>query len=203
MKLTHLFATAALALATCHAGAAVVSLNSQATYLHTNEATPTPSALALRLSDYGFSAGDRIRLEVLGDVDNGPGVDIYTFTLGLFSSSNTLLAPSQLNRVPGALASDAAPFFTVPTFFGGQATDIAEDFGFDTPAGTIVTVPNGALYLFLALYDRLYEDNSDPDGDYGVRLTRVTNDVPEPTTAALLLLGVALLGLRPWPRRPD
>lgn len=203
MKLTHLLATAAVALAACHAGAAVVSLNSQATYLHTNEATPTPSAPALRLSDYGFSAGDRIRLEVLGDIDNGPGNDTFTFTLGLFSSSNTLLAASQLNRVPGALASDGTPIVTEATFFGGQTTDIAEDFGFDSPDGTIVTVPAGALYLFLAKSDRLYQDNSDPDGDYGVRLTRVTNEVPEPATATLLLLGIALLGLRPWPRRLD
>lgn len=203
MKLSHLLASAALALATCHAGAAVVSLNPQATFLHTNESTPTPSALAVRLSDYGFVAGDRIRLEVLGDIDNGPGGDTFTFTVGLFSSSNTLLAPSLLNRVPGALASDGTPIVTLPTFFGNQATDIAEDFGFDTPDGTIVTVPTGALYLFLAKTDQLYQDNSDPDGDYGVRLSRVTAEVPEPASAALLLLGLALLGMRPWSRRLD
>lgn len=203
MKPSHLLASAALALACCHASAAVVSLNSQATYLHTNESTPTPAPLALRLSDYGFVAGDRIRLEVLGDIDNGPGNDTFTFTVGLFSSSDTLLSTSLLNRVPGALASDGAPVVTLPTYFGNQATDIAEDFGFDSPDGTLVTVPSGALYLFLAKTDQLYEDNSDPDGDYGVRLTRVTAEVPEPATAALLLLGLALLGVRPWPRRPD
>lgn len=203
MKISHLLASAALALATCHAGAAVVSLNAQATYLHTNEPTVLPSPVALRLSDFGFVAGDRIRLEVLGDIDNGPGGDTFTFTVGLFSSSNTLLAPSLLNRVPGALASDGAPIVTFPTFFGNQATDIAEDFGFDTPDGTIVTVPTGALYLFLAKTDQLYQDNSDPDGDYGVRLSRVTAEVPEPASAALLLLGLALLGVRPWSRRLD
>lgn len=199
MKLIHLVA-AALAAATCHTHAAVVALDSRATFLHTNETTPTPAAPALRLSDYGFSAGDRIRLEVLGDIDNGPGSDTFTFTLGLFSSSDTLLAPSVLHRVPGALASDGTPFVSFRTFFGDQPTDIAEDFGFDTPSGTIVTVPAGALYLFLAKHDELYQDNSDPDRDYGVRLTRVPSVVPEPATAALLL-AAALLGRRPRPRR--
>lgn len=200
MKLIHLVA-AALAAATCHTHAAVVALDSRATYLHTNETTPTPAALALRLSDYGFSAGDRIRLEVLGDIDNGPGSDTFSFTLGLFSSSSTLLAPSVLHRVPGALASDGTPYVSSPTFFGDQLTDIAEDFGFDAPGGTIVTVPAGALYLFLAKHDELYQDNSDPDGDYGVRLSRVPAVVPEPATAALVL-AAALLGRRSRPRRP-
>jgi hypothetical protein len=38
-------------------------------------------------------------------------------------------------------------------------------------ANTIVQVPLGANYLFVAAHDIYYSDNSDPDGDYGVRIT--------------------------------
>lgn len=199
----RLLAATALTLTALVAHAAVIPLDSKATYLHTNETTVPPAPVALRLSDFGIAEGDRIRLEVLGDIDNGPGGDTFTFTLGLFSSSSTLLAPALLHRVPGALASDGAPVVTSRTFFGDQATDIPEDFGFDQPSGTIVTVPAGARFLFLAKSDELYQDNSDPDGDYGVRLTRLVIAVPEPASLAIVLLGTALLGLRRKPRASD
>ena len=66
-------------------------------------------------------------------------------------------------------------FVTAPTYFGGEATDIPEDFlvaSAEYPGGTIcVVIPNGATHLFLAAHDSLYEDNSDPDGDFGYELT--------------------------------
>ncbi len=184
---TVLLALAAAAVQPADA-ATFQSLDPKATYLRTNESSATPGALALKLSDLGFAPGDRLLLEVLGDIDNGPGGDTFTFTLGLFSSSSTLLPQTQLNRVPGALASDGVPFVTTSTFFGGLATDIAQDFGFDKLTPAVVTVPAGAVYLFLAKHDRLYEDNSDPDGDYGVRVGLAP--VPEPGSAALLAAGL-------------
>lgn len=195
-------AALAFALGVASAQAVVVSPDPKATYLRTSENTVTPGALVLRLSDLGFAPGDRLRFEVLGDIDNGPGGDTFTFSLGLFSSSNTLLGQTVLNRVPGALASDGPAVVTSPTFFNGLATDIAQDFGFDVPDGAVVTVPAGAVYLFLAKSDSLYQDNSDPDHDYGIRITPVP--VPEPAAALTLAAGLALLGLRrrrPQPRR--
>lgn len=177
-----------------------VPLDAKATYLHTNESTATPAAPALRLADHGFAPGDRLLLEVVGDIDNGPGGDTFTFTLGLFSSSSVLLAPSELHRVPGAIASDGVPFVTARTYFGAQPTDIAQDFGFDVPAGTVVTVPAGAVFLFLAKNDQLYQDNSDPDHDYGVRIG-FAPPVPEPHTWALFAAGLTAIGRRAWRAR--
>lgn len=172
-----------------------VPLDSKATYLHTYQDSPTPPpALALRLSDYGFAPGDRLSLQVVGDIDNGPGGDTFTFTVGVFSTSNQLLGNEQRYRVVGALASDGDPVVTSPTYFGGQVTDIPQDFGFDRPDGTVVTVPVGAVYLFLAKSDQLYYDNSDPDHDYGVLIGLAP--VPEPASATLLLVGGAWLAAR-------
>lgn len=185
------------ALALPAAATVFVPLDPQATYLRANESPVPPAALALSLADLGVAAGDRLQLEVVGDIDNGPGGDTFTFTLGLFSSSNTLLGTSLAARVPGALASDGPPVVTASTYWGSLATDIAQDFGFDTPLGAIVTVPVGAAYLFLAKHDELYMDNSDPDHDYGVRITLLPA-VPEPGTWAMFAAGLAWLGRRAW-----
>lgn len=201
MKPAHVLSAGLLAATACTAAATtVVPLDPLSTDLHTNEPTQPPPALALRLSDLGFAAGQRLLLEVVGDMDNGPGGDTFTLTIGVFSSSNTLLAPSQRSRVPGALLSDAAPFVTAPTFAGNEATDIPEDFAFDVPAGITVTVPVGAQYLFLAKHDQRYFDNSDPDHDYGVRIG-LAPPVPEPQTWAMFAAGLALIGRRAWQRR--
>lgn len=172
-----------------------VPLDPTSTYLHTYQDDPTPPpALALRLADYGFEAGDRLLLQVTGDIDNGPGGDTFTFTLGVFSGSNQLLGNEQLNRVVDALASDGPAFVTSPTYIGHQPTDIAQDFAFDKGEGTVVTVPSGAAYLFLAKHDQWYHDNSDPDHDYGVLIGLAP--VPEPESAVLMLAGAALLAAR-------
>ncbi len=190
--LTALMALCLGTLALPSAAATFVPLNANATYLHTFNDEPTPPpALALDLVSLGFQAGDRLFLQVVGDVDNGPNGDTFSFTMGLFSSSNTLLGNDQRFRVPGALASDGPDFVSSPTYFGGRPTDIPQDFGFDKPLGVTVTVPVGATYLFLAKSDQLYGDNSDPDGDYGVLIGLAP--VPEPAAAVLWVAGLAAL----------
>ena len=188
-------ATAALCFGTLAlpaAAATFVPLESKATYLYTYNDNPTPPpALAVELAGLGLQAGDRVLLQVVGDVDNGPGGDTFTFTLGVFSSSNTLLGNDQRYRVPGALATDAPAFVSAPTYSGARPTDIAQDFGFDTPLGIAVTVPVGATHLFLAKHDQWYHDNSDPDLDYGVLVGLAP--VPEPATAAFWLAGLVTL----------
>lgn len=198
MKTRHLTCAALLALLGSAAAAATfVPLESKATYLHTFSDSPTPpGALALSLSDLGFAPGDRLLLQAVGAVDNGPGGDVYFRSIGVFSSSPVLLGNSLLNRVPGALDSDAPDFVTANTYFGGRVTDIAEDFMYDREVRKF-TVPVGAQYLFVAIHDQLYHDNSDPNHDFGLLISAAP--VPEPSSWALLLAGTAaLLG---WTRR--
>lgn len=172
----------------------LVPLDPRATYLHTNNDSPTPpGALALSLADYGFAAGDRIQLQSVGNFDNGPDGETFYRGIAVFSSSNTLLANSQAHRVPGAIASDGANFISSPTWFGGQPTDIPEDFQFVRDPVT-VTVPAGAAYLFVAAYDRLYYDNTDPNHDFGVLIGAAP--VPEPAVALLMVSGLLVLARR-------
>ena len=173
------------------AAATFVPLESKATYLYTYNDSPVPPALAVDLAGLGLQAGDRLLLQVVGDVDNGPGGDVYTTTLGVFSSSNTLLGNDQRYRVPGALATDAPAFVSSTTYFGGRPTDIVQDFAFTPTSGITVTVPIGATHLFLAISDQLYYDNSDPDRDYGVLVGLAP--VPEPATAAFWMAGLVTL----------
>lgn len=186
--------------AACASASTFVPLDPTAAYVMTYNDSPTPApALALDLAAYGFAPGDRLLLQVVGDIDNGPGGDTFTFTSAVFSSSNVLLDNSQRYRVVGALASDGPAVVTQPTYSGAKPTDIPEDFGFDSGPGVIVTVPVGANYLFLAKTDQWYHDNSDPDHDYGVRIALAP--VPEPATWALWAAGILLAGRRAA-RRP-
>jgi hypothetical protein len=176
----------------CAANAATfVPLDPTTTYLHTFNDSPTPApALALRLADFGFGPGNRITLQAQGDIDNGPGGDTFDFTMGVFSASNLLLDNEQRYRVVDAITSDGPAFASVPTYSGSHPTDIPQDFGFDKTAIT-VTVPAGAVYLFLAKSDAWYHDNTDPDHDYGVLIGLAP--VPEPAPAAMWLVGLAAL----------
>jgi len=58
---------------------------------------------------------------------------------------------------------------TEPSF---EPTDIPFDFYVVIPGRTVV-IPTGATHLFVAPAEVYYVDNSDPDGDFGVRLTAV------------------------------
>jgi hypothetical protein len=164
------------------AGATDIALDPRATYLHVcSDAAldATPVALA----GIGISPGEFIVIEALGDWDNGPGADVYISTIAVFSASAVLLAGSQLHRVPDAI-DVGMPVTTANTFFCNEVTDIAEDFrvALSIPnTSVIVQVPAGATHLFLSAGDHLFEDNTDADGDYAVRITEMTVAV-EPTT---------------------
>jgi hypothetical protein len=109
--------------------------------------------------------------------------------IGVFSSGTTLLAPDVFHRVPGAM--DAGLSMTSwNTLFGNMSTDIPEDF---RVASTIVQVPFGASHLFIAAHDIYYSDNSDPDGDFGVRITQVASSVPVPETSLMFGLSFVFL----------
>ena len=177
--------------------ATTISIDPLRTFLFTNNDPwsgygSVPYSIPIALGDLGISGGQFIQLEQLGSFYDGtygygPGIDILslqtsTEMVGVFSSSNLLLASNLLNRVPGAIDA-GLPVVTWNTLFGNMSTDFPQDFRI---ANTIVQVPLGANYLFVAAEDIYYSDNSDPDGDYGVRITPLAS-VPEPST--LLLLG--------------
>ena len=153
--------------ATAHAQTHV-PLHPKNTYLHTNSDN-SGDAVPLDLAAFGITPGMHLRIAQTGDFDPGPGGDTGISMLGIFSSTTTLLPESNLDRVADAI--DAGfDFVSSPTYFGGQATDVPEDFAitFVGQPDLTVTVPAGAAYLFLAPHDSWYQDNTDPDGDYGV-----------------------------------
>jgi len=180
-----------------------ISIDPLRTFLFTNNdpwsgGSVQPS-IAIELISIGISAGDMIQLDQLGDYYDGhagygagvntSSLDSFTEMIGVFSSGNTLLAPDVLHRVPGATDSGLS-VTSWNTLFGNMSTDIPEDF---RVANTVVQVPFGASYLFIAAHDIYYSDNSDPDGDYGVRITQVSSSVPVPETSLMFGLGFILL----------
>jgi hypothetical protein len=188
------------------AAQAIVPLDCKSAFVHVASESP-PGAVPLALAPLGLQAGDCVRLRLVGDYDQGPGGDTAGDVWGVFSADATLLAGSQLHRVPGAIDA-GAELVTPPTFFGNQPTDVAEDFGIaSTAEGTsevTVEIPAGAQFLFVSGGDSYFSDNSDPDGDFGVELTHVgcwedlglglagVNGVPQLEGAGTLLAGDAL-----------
>jgi PEP-CTERM motif len=163
-----------------------------------------PGTTPIALSGLGISGGDSIQLELLGDwydghAGYGPGVDVSAMDvvkemIGVFSSSDTLLAPNIFDRVPDALDA-GVHIATWNTLFGNMPTDSHNVFGI---TNTFLQVPVGANYLFVAAHDIYYSDNSDPDRDFAVRITP-TASVPEPS--ALLLLALGFVGLASYSRK--
>jgi len=52
--------------------------------------------------------------------------------------------------------------------------------------------------LFIATADSLFFDNTDPDGDFGVQITRV---IPEPSSMVLAIVGLLGLLVVVWRQR--
>jgi hypothetical protein len=166
--------TAALAaLLFAVAGAAdaqtVVPLDSRQAFLHIDSADAAQPAPALSLAAMGLAPGQLLRLEPLGDFDNGPGGDEFSPLLVVFSSSATLLGPALQNRVPDAVDAGLVAV-TGPSQPSYEPTDIPYDFYAAVP-GRVVAIPAGATHIFIAPAEVYYVDNSDPDGDFAVRLT--------------------------------
>jgi hypothetical protein len=191
------------------AQATTISIDPLKTFLFTNNDPwsglgSVAGSVPIALGDLGISGGDTVRLEMLGDWYDGhagysgnvSSLDVVSEMIGVFSNSSTLLAPNMLNRVPGSL--DAGLSMTSwNTLFGNLSTDIPYDFGI---TNTLVQVPFGATHLFVAAHDIYYSDNSDPDGDFGVRINRIAS-VPEPSTALLVMLALVVFCLAPRTRR--
>ena len=138
-------------------------------YLHIDRADTASAAYAIDLAALGLVPGYTILLEPVGDWDAGPGGDVQTTMLGIFSANATVLPGSLLHRIPGAI--DAGPDnFSGGTWPNNEPTEVAEDFTIQPP-GLSIVIPPGATTLFVTPADIYYTDNEDPDGDLGVRIT--------------------------------
>ena len=185
------------------AQATTITIDPLKTFLFTNNDPwsgngSVAGSLPIALGDLSISGGDTIRLEMLGDWYDGhagysgnvSSLDVVSEMIGVFSNSSTLLSPAMLNRVPGSLDAGLS-LTTWNTLFGNLSTDIPHDFGI---TNTLVQVPFGATHLFVAAHDIYYSDNSDPDGDFAVRINKVASD-PEPSTYGFFMLGLIVFGL--------
>ena len=186
-----------------------ISIDPRATFLFTNNDPwsgigSVPGTTPIALSALGISGGESIQLDEVGawydgHAGYGPGVDVSAMDtvkemIGVFSSSNTLLAPNIFDRVPDALDA-GVHIVTWNTLFGNMPTDSHDVFGI---TNTFLHVPVGANYLFVAAHDIYYSDNSDPNRDFAVRITPIAS-VPEPS--ALLLLGLGFISLALYLRK--
>lgn len=136
-----------------------------ARYLTSDSNDTGKPATALSLAQLSAVSGECIGLMRAGDFkadslkrDGSPDM------IGVFEGS-----AGKLN--PGALGNQSREF-TVPTA-QGQDTDIPEDFL--VPGRQItVQIPDGATELVLSADDVRNSDNSDPDGDFGVLVAKVS-----------------------------
>ena len=146
-----------------------IGIDARRTYLRTSSDGGALAAIPIDLASLGLAPGDKISLTRVGDFNCHSSCGDLSISMGaVFSSSATLLASSQLNRVPGAVDA-GVDVVTGLTFFGGLPTDIPQDFAV-SGTGVALTVPAGATHLFVAALDSLYGDNGDPDGDFAVRI---------------------------------
>lgn len=142
------------------------SVDPLASFLYNGPPTPTP--LVVDLGALGLAPGDWVYIESLGDWDcGGPCNDDARTQMYVFSETDELLPQFEVHRVPGAI--DVCP--DVSTQAPG---DIPEDFWVNANPDAFITimVPAGAAYLFVAAADSIYTDNTDPDGDYAVRIEK-------------------------------
>lgn len=131
--------------------------------------SPVEEPTIVDLVAKGYNEGDTITISYSGEYHyrafwDGAGVLAETYSgdeiplLGLFSSSKQLNSIDELNRVPGAI-DYGDDVFTEGTYFQGYQTDIPEDFRIEPHSGDTITIPEGARYLFLCVYDGFYPDN--------------------------------------------
>jgi hypothetical protein len=176
------------------AAAAVISLDPSRTFYHTDSIDSGADSIPIDLASLGIVGGDLVALRMRGDFCYYffPGCTESFFGAGaVFVNDSTLLDRNQPDRVVGAI--DAGEDFVTPlTYFQHDPTDIPEDFYVGSSFDVVVEVPIGATHLFVAPSDSFWGDNRDLDGNFALSISIV----PEPSTVALLGVGLLSLVLR-------
>lgn len=150
-----------------------VKVRPTGTYFRTNADNPDIPTL-IALSDLDLASGDRVLLKRFGEYQfkvTGDPTAVRRGMGAVFSSSNDLLDETEPARVVDALDA-GEDFVSRVTATGDLPTDIPEDF--EVSDSTVVTVPDGAAYLFVGPTDDLFQDNADEDDDFRVCLTEVS-----------------------------
>ena len=144
------------------------SVNAKSGYLRHNGTDIPVDAIAISLADIGAAPGDTLHLETVGTYHPAFALSDGTETRlgGVFSSSDEILPPSELFRIPGAIdaGQDVDTWPSIFCFLGECSDlggdDIPHDFRIDPVVD--ITVPAGAQYLFVAPIDdfRIWSDNT-------------------------------------------
>ncbi|MGI8495938.1 MAG: BACON domain-containing protein [Pyrinomonadaceae bacterium] len=178
-----------------------IPVKPNATYLRTNDDPQSDNAVPIDLNALEIAPGDILELKQLGGYAYYSGCpacqppissdpETATAITGVFSSTNTLLSSSQLNRVPGAIPANSFPVFTPDTSVGAMKTDIPQDFNIST--GNInsvnIVVPQNARYLFVSAGDIFWGDNGDSDNDFALQITKI----PSPQNCVYSLSSAAI-----------
>ncbi|MBX3464874.1 MAG: hypothetical protein KF830_17030 [Planctomycetes bacterium] len=148
-------------------------MSPRATYLRTNQDSPLPPVV-VDLAALGLAPGQWLRIGSTGAFRHITGGQDNSRALSaVFSGSAALLPANVQQRVVDAIAA-GPDFLSGPTYHGSLPTDVPQDFfcsrtGWDDRID--VQVPAGATHLFLGTHDSLFNDNVDPNGDWGAVVT--------------------------------
>lgn len=122
----------------------------------------------INLSRLSLRAGDFLGLQASGAYKaGGQFEDNIKAMNGVFANSGKFLevAPPYFDRAIESL----------PTFPNNLPTDINQDFYLPFDEQGIFRIPSNAKELYLCPNDSKFHDNSDPNSDYGVYLSRPNN----------------------------
>lgn len=197
----------------------IVPVNPQDSFLYESSADSNVSAIFINLTGCTGSnapcisapAGSTLTLIGLGNEcflpTGGASCTESPAELGgAFDTNSVLLSSSSLSsgnvdRLTGTVnaagAQDVSNVSFFNTYFGSVNTTIVNDFLIPTGAGITLTVPVGAEYLVVGVFDSYYADNSDPLNNLALSIsdTQAPLGVPEPATLGLLFAGLGGLAM--------
>ncbi len=172
-------------------GPTFIQVNPKGTYLFVetscfNDQAEEPTSVSL--STLGIAPGMLITLRRKGAFKAGDAFNDDQTTLGaVFKGSSGFLFPGAGGNQVCENSSSCRAFKSIPTACSALTTDIPEDF--NVAAQPTVEVPNGATEILFTPNDSFWNDNTDPNNDYGVEIFTNTSDVKQ-----LQLFGVAHIG---------
>ena len=153
------------------------------------------------LMSLGVLAGDTIAIASVGGLCfyAAPNCTVFPPDLGAaFSDGNTILPPSNRNRLPGAIPGTVLTGLgliginqNLDAFAGGLVTTVPVAFYLSAT----VIVPIGADYLVVGVLDSAFADNSSSFLGVTVDDLTVAASVAEPATGAAMVAAIAALGL--------